>query len=77
MESQKLSQTQYTIVYLISFISNFSHIKRWDDKFLVNNAAPINVKKVISKNKNIILWKLLLMVWRLDTDPEPDLEPEP
>jgi hypothetical protein len=37
MESQKLSQTQYKIVYLISFIN----------KFLGNNAASINIKKAI------------------------------
>ncbi len=49
MESQKFSQTQDKIVYLISFIENFSRIKRLDDKCLGNNAASINVKKVIFK----------------------------
>ena len=39
MESQKFSQTQYKIVYLIS------QINKWDDNFLGNNAA--------SKRKNL------------------------
>ncbi len=54
MEPQKFSQAQYKIVYFISFIEHFAHIKMWDEKFLGNNAASINIKRYLIKKKQFI-----------------------
>ncbi len=45
----------------------------------MDNNASINVKKVILKKMFLktAIYGLLLMVLRLDTDPESDPEPEP